>query len=134
MSGKQIGEVRGQTIGTRVLPDIGTGPRMEITDHGVGTLLGVGITSTVTYIGTLRPNGTISGQGDGIVMTEDGESATFRGVGVGNFVRPGVTSWRGNLFYETTSARLSQLNGAAVPFEYEVDESGKSEGTFFDFT
>jgi len=64
-------------------------------------------------------------------MTSDGEGATFRGVGVGKFVRPGVTSWRGSLFYETASAKLAQLNGIAVVFEYEVDEGGKSEGRFY---
>src|SRR2546423_14495822 len=46
----------------------------------------------------------------------------------GKFVRPGVTSWRGSLFYETASAKLAQLNGIAGGFEYEVDEGGKSEG------
>ena len=133
MLGDQIGEIRGQAISTRVLADIGTGPRMETTDQGVGTLLGVQINTTVTYVGTLRPNGTIAGEGTGVVMTEDGEAATYRGAGVGTFVRPGVTSWRGCLLYETTSQKLASLNGIAVLFEYEIDESGKSEGRFFEW-
>jgi hypothetical protein len=133
MLGDQIGEVRGQAISTRVLGDIGTGPRMETTDQGIGTLYGVQISTTVTYVGTLRPNGTIAGEGTGIVMTEDGEAATYRGAAVGTFVRPGVTSWRGCLLYETASAKLAKLNGIAVAFEYEIDESGKSEGRFFEW-
>lgn len=133
MLGDQIGEIRGQAISTRVLADIGTGPRMETTDQGVGTLLGVQINTTVTYVGTLRPNGTIAGEGTGVVMTEDGEAATYRGAGVGTFVRPGVTSWRGCLLYETASQKLASLNGIAVVFEYEIDESGKSEGRFFEW-
>ena len=127
MLGENIGEVRGQTIGTRILLDEGRGPRMETTDRGTGTLCGVHVDSISTYIGTLRPNGTIEGSGTGVVMTEDGESATFRAMGVGTPLRPGVTSWRGTLFYETTAAKLSRLNGIAVAFEYMVDESGKSE-------
>jgi hypothetical protein len=130
MLGEIIGDTRGQAISTRILPDVGQGPRMEITDQGVGTLCGVGVTSTVTYVGTLRPNGTISGEGTGIVMTTDGESATYRGYGVGTFSRPGATTWRGSLFFETTSAKLAGLNGIAVVFEYSVDEGGKSEGHF----
>ena len=130
MLGDKIGDTRGQAISTRILEDVGQGPRMETTDQGTGTLYGVHVNTTVTYVGTLRPNGTISGSGTGIVMTEDGESATYRGVGVGTFVRPGVTSWRGSLFFETTSSKLSKLNGIAAMFEYTVDEGGKSEGHF----
>ena len=133
MLGEKVGEIRGQTIGTRILPDEGHGPRMENTERGTGTLCGVHVDITVTYVGTLRPNGTIEGSGIGVVMTEDGESATYRGTGVGTFLRPGVTSWRGAMFYETTSSKLSRLNGIAVPFEYTVDESGKSEGHFYEW-
>jgi hypothetical protein len=133
MLGSSIGDVQGQTIGTRVLPDTGHGPCMEITDRGTGTLYGVQVTSTVTYLGTMRPNGTIVGDGNGIVMTEDGEAATFRGAGVGTFTRPGAMRWRGSLFYETQSGKLAALNGIAVAFEYDVDESGKSEGHFYEW-
>jgi len=133
MLGDKIGEVRGQAISTRVLPDEGNGPRLETTDQGAGTIYGVHVNQTVTYVGTLRPNGTISGEGVGVTMTEDGEAATFRGVGVGTFVRPGVTSWRGSLFYETGSEKLKALNGIACVFEYSIDESGKSEGTLYEW-
>ena len=133
MLGEQVGDIRGQTVSTRVLPDEGNGPRMEITDQGLGTLCGEHISSTVTYVGTLRPNGTISGSGIGIVMTDAGESATFRGEAVGTFIRPGVTSWRGSLFFETTSEKLSRLNGIACAVEYTVDEGGKSEGHLYEW-
>lgn len=134
MLGEQIGEVRGQAVSTRVLPDEGHGPRMEITDQQTGTLCGENVTLTVTYVGTLRPNGTISGRGEGIVMTTTGEGATFRGIGAGRFTRPGATSWRGALCYESSGPALSRLNGIAVVFEYEVDESGKSEGKLYEWT
>ncbi|MEV5050805.1 hypothetical protein MRBLAR12_000910, partial [Arthrobacter sp. LAR12-1-1.1] len=58
MLGEQIGELNGQTISTRVLEDIGLGPRTELTDHQVGTLCGVQVDATVTYLGTIRPGGT----------------------------------------------------------------------------
>src|SRR2546428_7651487 len=104
MLGDKVGEVRGQTISTRVLPDEGLGPCMEVTDQATGTLCGVSINQTVTYTGVMRPNGTISGQGSGVTMTQSGGSATFRGVGVGRFTGSGAISWRGALFYETDSA------------------------------
>jgi hypothetical protein len=106
---------------------------MEVTDQQVGTLYGVNVTTTVTYVGTMRPNGTIAGEGTGLLQTADGGSATFRGVGVGRFTKPGVTSWRGALFYETQTPELDRLNGIAAVFEYEVDESSKSEGRIFEW-
>jgi len=133
MLGEHLGEMRGQSIGTRILPDEGQGPRMEITDRGDGTLCGVHATATVTYVGVMRPNGTIAGSGTGTVVTEDGEIAMFRAAGVGRTVRPGATTWRGAMFYETSSAKLARLNGIALLFEYEVDESGKSEGHFHEW-
>jgi hypothetical protein len=95
MLGEQIGEARGQTIGIRVLPDEGNGPRMEVTDRSAGTLYGEHINTTVTYTGTMRPNGTIYGSGTGTVMADTGDTASFRGAGVGRIVRPGITTWRG---------------------------------------
>jgi len=128
MLGDMVGEIRGQVMNTRILPDAGRGPQMEVTDQGMGTLFGVNVTQTVTYVGVQRPDGTIAGEGHGIIMTEDGEGGTFRGMGVGRFIRPGAISWRGALCYETTSKKLARLNGIAVAFEYDIDESGKSEG------
>ena len=128
MLGDYIGEVRGQSIGTRVLPDDGHGPRMEVTDSGAGTLYGLHVNQTVTYTTTMRPNGTMAGEGTGLVMSETGDSATFRGFGVGRMVGGGASSWRGTLIFETTSERLSKLNGLAALFEYEIDASGKSDG------
>jgi hypothetical protein len=103
---------------------------MELTDQGVGSLCGVSVTSTVTYIGTMRPDGTLHGTGTGIVMSGEGEAATFTAMGVGHFTRPGATRWVGSLFYESSTPKLSRLNGIASLFEYEVDEGGKSEGHF----
>jgi hypothetical protein len=133
MLGEQVGESTGQTTGTRVLPDEGQGPRQEVTDQSSGTLCGVHVTSALTYTGTIRPNGTIAGSGTGVVVTAEGETATVRATGVGRFTRPGAISWRGALYYETTSSALERLNGIAIVFEWQVDESGKSEGRAFEW-
>lgn len=130
MLGERIGDVRGQAISSRVLQDSGTGPRLETTDQAIGTICGIHVTTTVTYVGVLRPNGTIAGEGTGIVMGEGGEMGTFRALGVGTLKDNGGTSWRGTLCFECATPALSRLNGIAVLFEYEVDEGGKSEGHF----
>jgi hypothetical protein len=59
-------------------------------------------------------------------MTEDGEMATWRGQGVGRFTGRGrAVSYRGAIYYQTTSERLARLNGIAVVFEYDSDEAAR---------
>ena len=126
MLGERIGELNGQTIGTRILTDEGRGPRMEVTDHATGVLYGIQVTSTVTYIGTLRPNGTITGEGTGFVLTADGHSANFRGTGVGTFTRPGAISWRGAALrghkHAATCRYLFDLGGSTHAVAVERQE------------
>jgi hypothetical protein len=106
---------------------------MEITDQQVGTLCGVNTTATVTYLATMRPNGTLFGEATGVTMSTVGEMATFRGSGVGTINPNGSVTYRGAIYYESTTPKLSRLNGIAVLFEYSVDEGGKSEGHLFEW-
>ena len=76
--------------------------------------------------------GPAAGNGNGFVVTASGQTATFTGHGVASFTGPGELTWRGALFYETTSDELSRLNGIAVLFEYQVAD-GKSEGRLFEW-
>ena len=127
MLGEQIGEVTGQITGMRVLPDEGHGAKVEVSFQQSGTLLGVHVNDMGTYVSVTRPDGTLFGDGQGVTMTEDGEMATWRGQGVGRFTgRGGAVSYRGAVYFQTTSERLARLNSMAVVFEYESDESGKT--------
>jgi hypothetical protein len=127
MLGEQIGEVTGQITGMRVLPDEGHGAKVEVSFQQSGTLLGVHVNDMGTYVSVTRPDGTLFGDGQGVTMTEDGEMATWRGQGVGRFTgRGGAVSYRGAVYFQTTSERLARLNSMAVVFEYETDESGKT--------
>ena len=127
MLGEQIGEVTGQITGMRVLPDEGHGAKVEVSFQQSGTLLGVHVNDMGTYVSVTRPDGTLFGNGQGVTMTEDGEMATWRGQGVGRFTgRGGAVSYRGAVYFQTTSERLARLNSMAVVFEYETDESGKT--------
>jgi hypothetical protein len=127
MLGEQIGELTGQITGMRVLPDEGHGAKVEVSFQQSGTLLGVHVNDMGTYVSVTRPDGTLFGDGQGVTMTEDGEMATWRGQGVGRFTgRGGAVSYRGAVYFQTTSERLARLNSMAVVFEYETDESGKT--------
>ena len=100
---------------------------METSAQLVGTLLGVQTSTSVTYTSSLRPDGHLFGQGNGIVMTSDGEGATFIGSRVGTFTGQGAgISFRGANYYQTASKSLAPLNGIATMFEYQVEEDGET--------
>ncbi|MEW5959525.1 MAG: hypothetical protein AB1801_17510 [Chloroflexota bacterium] len=127
MLGERIGEETGRITGQRVLPTEGGGPKVEVSFEGTGTLLGVEITDMGTYHSAVRPDGTLFGEGQGIIMTRDGEMASWKGQGVGRFTgRGAAVSWRGAIYYQTASQKLARLNSVAAIFEYEVAEDGKT--------
>lgn len=134
MLGEQIGEETGQITGMRVLPDDGAGPRVEVSFQANGTLLGIHVSDMGTYESVARPDGTLFGDGQGVIMGENGEMVSWRGQGVGKFTGHGTAvSWRGAVYFQTTSEALARLNGVAGIFEYETDESGKSEDKTYEW-
>ena len=82
MLGEKIGEFEGKVTGQRVLPSDGAAPKMETTAEFSGPLVGVQSNTTATYWASLRPDGSLFGEGQAIIMTVDGDVATFRGTGV----------------------------------------------------
>ena len=134
MLGEQIGEETGQITGMRVLPDEGHGARVEVSFQQTGTLLGAHVNDMGTYTSVARPDGTLFGDGQGVTTTEDGEMATWRGQGIGRFTgRGGAVSYRGAVYFQTTSERLAPLNSIAVVFEYETDEDGKTTNKTYEW-
>ncbi|MEZ0066997.1 hypothetical protein ABIA32_003010 [Streptacidiphilus sp. MAP12-20] len=129
MLGDLIGEEQGQITVQRVLPsEHGLPPAVESTFQASGTLLGVTISDMGTYTGQLRPDGTLLGHGQGILMSPDGASAAWEGLGVGHFTAEGSIAWRGSIVYQTDSPAFAELRGVAGAFEWETDQSGKAGG------
>jgi len=127
MLGEMIGEDQGKITAVRVLPSNGQAPRMEVSFQSAGNLVGVQATHLGTYISTLMPTGNFNGVGQGVVMTQDGDSATWTGTGVGTPTGKGfAASWRGAIFFQTSSQRPGGLNKFATVFEFEVDENGNT--------
>jgi len=134
MLGEQIGEETGQITGIRVLSDEGGAAKVEVSFQSNGTLLGAHISNMGTYISVARPDGTLFGEGQGITMTEKGETATWRGHGVGHFTGHGsAVSYRGAIYFQTTVEGLTRLNGIAAVFEHESDESGKTSDKTYEW-
>lgn len=134
MLGEMIGESRGKVTGNRVLPSEGQAPKVETSFQESGKILGVEVTDMGTYWSVARAVGGLYGEGQGVIMTKDGEMAAWTGQGVGRFTgRGSAHSFRGAIYYQTTSAKLARLNNIAVVFEYETDENGNTHGKFWEW-
>ncbi len=133
MQGEKICEETGKVTSQRVLPNPGGGPKMETSFQASSTLLGIKASSTGTYSSVVRPDGTLYGEGQGIVMSNEGDLATWVGQGVGTIKKEGAVSYRGAVYYQSSSARWSRLNSVAAIFEYEVDSQGNTRSQFWEW-
>jgi hypothetical protein len=133
MQGDKICEYSGKVTSRRVLPNPGGGPKMETSQQLSGKLMGVDATETSTYWTVVRPDGTVFGEGQGIAMGKDGELATWIGQGVGTIGEAGTASFRGAVYYHSSSTIWSRLNRVAAIFEYEVDSEGNSRSTLWEW-
>lgn len=127
MLGEQLGGERGQVLVRRVLPGDGP-PKVEVSFEAQGEIVGISTVDIGSYTSTIQPDGTIYGEGSGIVRsTDNSEIATWRGSGVGHFTSDGGVSYRGAIYYSSQTPGFARLNGIAAMFEYSVDASGKTE-------
>lgn len=133
MQGDKIGESSGKVTCRRVLPSRGRGPKMETSFEASGKLLGVEESETGTYASVVRPDGTLFGEGQGIVMGKGGELATWTGQGVGTIQKGGAVSYRGAVYYQTTAPSWARLNSVAAIFEYEVDAGGNTRAQLWEW-
>ena len=132
MLGEKIGEENGKVTVQRTLPSEGAGPRMETTFQASGSILGVAHRTTGTYTAEMRPDGSLIGHGQGIVMSAEG-GASWVGSGVGKIKPDGGVSFRGSIFYYTSAAKWTRLNSVAGVFEYDVDAQGNSRAVIWEW-
>jgi len=133
MLGEKIAESSGRVTSRRVLPNPGGGPKMETSFEASGRLLGVEETETGTYWSALRPDGSLYGEGQGILMGKGGEMATWVGQGVGTIKKDGGVSYRGAVYYQTASPAWARLNAIAALFEYEIDAQGNTRAQLWEW-
>jgi hypothetical protein len=125
MLGKPYFEAKGKTIGTRVI-DVSNGPpKIEYTFLFGGMMNGLNVTATETALVSFRSNGTGYGVGQGIIMANDGEVATYNGQGYGQTTTAGTTIVHGSHIYSTTSTgKLAFLSKIVGIEEYDLDTMG----------
>ena len=136
MLGDIIYEQKGMISGHRVLDT--EGPTVETTITGTGILNGIEVTDIVTYWS--KPSSTSQkgakvfyAEGQGIITSKEGEIATWKGYGIGNYNVSSRTD-RGSVFFKTASnGKLSFLNNKIGVFEYEADENGNTNGKIWEW-
>ena len=130
MLGEQIGDLKGRRTARRVL-EAGTTFEVEVSFEDQGKMLGIEGGNVGTYRATNRHDGTLSGEGQGVFVTSNGEAVSWKGVGTGRFTGGGAVSYRGALCYTTTAPKLARLNAIAGVFEFEVDAEGRAASRRF---
>lgn len=124
MLGDMVAEERGKITGMRVMPSDGA-PKVEVSFQAMGKILGLEATDMGTYVSVGMSGGTMYGEGQGVLMSKDGDVATWKGNGTGRFTGKGTAAnWRGVVYYQTASPKLARLNGMCAIFEHNVDEKG----------
>jgi len=131
--GEKISETNGKVLVRRVLPNEGSGPKMETSFQASGFLLGIEERESGTYTASMRPDGTLFGEGQGVAIGKDGDMATWQGQGVGTIKPGGTVSYRGAIFYQSSSPKWSRLNSVACVFEYEVDAEGSTRAQLWEW-
>jgi hypothetical protein len=133
MLGDKIGSDTGKITSQRVLANTGGGVKTETSFRASGKLLGVNQTSTATYWSIVRPDGTLYGEGQGVVIGASGEMATWIGQGVGTIKKGGGVSYRGAVYYTSSSPKWLRLNGVAAVFEHEATAKGATKSALWEW-
>jgi len=104
-----------------------------VTFEDSGKMFGVPVTGMGSYTSVVRADGSIFGHGQGMSTTNEGEAVTWTATGLGRFGPGGSVSYRGMLFFRTTSKKLARLNNTCGAFEYEVDPKGSTVSKFWEW-
>ena len=132
MLGDQIGAERGKVTGYRILRSEG-GPKVEVAFQATGKILGVDHSTLASYTSSMRPDGTVLGEGQGVVRGASGQMASWVGQGVGKLGRGQAIRYRGAIYYHSASPEWPRLNSVAAVFEYEVDEQGNTDAKIWEW-
>ena len=132
MLGEMVGESRGKRTARRVL-STSPGFKVEVSFEDSGKLLGNEFNGITTYWSGGRPDGSLYGEGEGVFLFQNGESATLKGAGVGTLKPGGAVSYRGAVYFSTASQTLARLNTVAAVFEFEVDADGNTHSKYWEW-
>jgi len=125
MLGELIYEGRGKRTARTVLPLEGNQARIQVSFEDTGKLVGIDANFIGTYWAAIRSDGSVYGEGQGMIATREGDAVTVRGIGSGRLREGGAVSYRGCIIYHAPQ-KLARLNTVAGVFEFEVDAQGNT--------
>jgi hypothetical protein len=102
---------KGNLVSTRV-PNVIGEPQLEYSIVENGTITGIGnVTNIQTWIDTLRTPKVIYGEGKGVMITDDGQRATWIGYDIGQLQNNGSIIYKGiTIFNNNATGDMAFLN------------------------
>jgi len=133
MLGEKLGRSTGKVTARRVLRDGSMGVKIETTFEASGKILGVDVREYASYWSALRPDGTIYGEGQGVLMGKSGEMGTWIGQGVGTIGKDGSAKFRGTVYIYSASPKWVRLNTVGAAYEYSADARGRTKSDLWEW-
>jgi hypothetical protein len=134
MLGDKIDELTAKVTGTRVIAIEGGAVKVELSITGQGKVLGADVMELATYHSVMTPAGVMNGEGQGLIMSKDGDSLTWTGHGVGKPKGTGLaSSWRYSIVMRTTSSKWARLNDVLGIGEWELDDAGNGRAQIWEW-
>jgi hypothetical protein len=133
MLGDVLGETHGKVNVRRVVQCEGPEVTVEVSFSSKGTMLGVEVMEFATYTSVVSADGTMLGEGQGVLRGKNGEMISWKGQGAGRFTPNGGVSYRGAIYYRTASPGLARLNGVAGVFEYDADANDNTHAKVWEW-
>ncbi|HIM15070.1 MAG TPA: hypothetical protein EYM31_04845 [Acidobacteria bacterium] len=122
--GELVLEDSGQITGIRVLSTDASGTTLELNLQLSGTIRGVGQNTLWTYTMLQRPDGSLYGQGNGVLTTVNGDVIHLIGSGSGKANPGGTVRFCTMLHPHGATGQNADLNAIGLAGEYEVAADG----------
>jgi hypothetical protein len=135
MLGNKIGEEHGKVTGQRVLPgdEKMSFVKMEMSIETQATIYGIQGVNMGTFTAYERGPGQMYAEGQGIIMTADGDGAIWNGHGVGTMDEQGTMHLAASVAVQTTSEKLAALNNLLVLVEVHQTMAGEINSTLYEW-
>ena len=122
--GELVLEDSGQITGIRVLSTDASGTTHELNLQLSGTIRGVGQNTLWTYTMLQRPDGSLYGQGNGVLTTVNDDVIHLIGSGSGKANPGGTVRFCTMLHPHGATGQNADLNAIGLAGEYEVAADG----------
>ena len=131
--GELVLEDSGQITGIRVLSTDASGTTLAVNLQLSGTIRGVGENTLWTYTMLQRPDGSLYGQGNGVLTTVNGDVIHLIGSGSGKANPGGTVRFCTMLHPHGATGQNAALNAIGLAGEYEVAADGTATNLLWEW-